>query len=305
MKKIISITLLFSLTFSLSDAKSYAEYMAELKGVKPTQTKKTKSSFDFFSSPKKKKSVSTPPRSTSIECKFDKQIKEVKQEVKEVKQEVKRMNKAMASSNKDLIKEVKEVKKAVVLSSKHQGKGVIPVAMINETTPTTRNSFLTIGFGFQGLSVTDDNGFFSENALDDSAIDIKAGYGQYFDAGDTKLFATGGFEYLSLKQADMKAITASINTQSNLGKDITGHIGVKAGYSYLVWDIPQDEAIQSITSSSPLVGVQAGIEYKFTDTVSLVLGADYTKYFHQTEIPNDVLNTSSAYGINISLKFYQ
>ena len=110
---------------------------------------------------------------------------------------------------------------------------------------------------------------------------------------------------MSLKQADMKAITASINTQTEFNKDTTGYIGLKVGYSYLVWDIQQDEAIESITSSSPLVGIQAGIEYKIDDSMSIVFGVDYTKYFHETQIPLDTLNTNSAYGINISLRFYQ
>ena len=312
MKKIITILTLLPLLFASLNAKSYAEYMKELKGqARPKKEVKSTSDFSFFSTQRKytkpvKPRYKEPTSTATLEKKFDKQIKEVKHEVKAVKNEVHIMSKAIESSNKDLINEVNAVKKEVKKGNSYQGKNVIPVATINETpTTTSKNSFLYVGFGYQGLSVADDNDYFGVNALDDSVIETKVGYGQYFDVEDTKLFATVGFEYMALKQADMKAITTSINTETTLDEDVTGYIGIKAGFSYLVWDIQQDEAVESITSSSPLVGLQGGIEYKFSKDISLVVGADYTKYFHETQIPNDTLHTDGAYGFNLSLKFYQ
>ena len=276
-------------------ANTYDNFIEDLSGDMKVQknTKNTKSDIAPAKAKKIDKQIKEVQKSNKV---LEKQFKEVKKSNEVLVKEIKK-------SNEVLIKEVKNSNKKIVYAS---SKNVIPVAMINEPESTSsKNSFLYLGFGYQGLSVADENGYFGINALDDSAINTKAGYGQYFDVEETKLFATAGFEYLSLKQADMKAITASINTESPLGKDVVGSIGLKVGFSYLVWDIQQDEAIESITSSSPLIGVQGGIEYKFSKSVSLIFGADYTKYFHKTQIPNDTLHTDSAYGFNISLKFYQ
>ncbi len=276
-------------------ANTYDNFIEDLSGDMKVQknTKNTKSDIAPAKAKKIDKQIKEVQKSNKV---LEKQFKEVKKSNEVLVKEIKK-------SNEVLIKEVKNSNKKIVYAS---SKNVIPVAMINEPQSTSsKNSFLYVGFGYQSLSVSDDNGYFGVNALDDSAIETKVGYGQYFDVNDAKLFATVGFEYMALKQADMKAITTSINTETTLDEDITAFIGIKAGFSYLVWDIQQDEAVESITSSSPLVGLQGGIEYKFSKDISLVVGADYTKYFHETQIPNDTLHTDSAYGFNISLKFYQ
>ena len=187
-----------------------------------------------------------------------------------------------------LLNDVKEV-------SKDSKKMVIPANV-------SSNNFLDIEFGYKQASMSDENNAFSINALDNSALNIKGNYGQYFTKDE--FFVTAGFAFLQLKQANLKNINTSVNWQSNIDDDLDGFIGVKAGVSYLTWDITLDEASVSTTSTSPLFGIHAGLEYKIDEKTSIMLIGEYTRYSHKTQIPNGTLTLDSDAGVFIGFKFY-
>jgi hypothetical protein len=182
----------------------------------------------------------------------------------------------------------------------------IPNDLSNISIKNTGDNYLTLGFGYQNITLDDESRAFGINALDDAAMNINIGYGHYFasENEDYRFYVDGKFEFLQLKQSNLKNITTSINTQTNLSEDVSGYVGVKAGVSYFTWDIAQSEVAVSDTSTSPLFGIHAGIEYHFDEGISIVLDVEATKYFHETVIPGGTLTLDMGYGALIGFKFY-
>jgi hypothetical protein len=174
---------------------------------------------------------------------------------------------------------------------------------------TVRNladNYIGLRFGYSSLKMND-SAVFRDEAIDNKALNISGEYGHYFMNGDEhkRYFATGQFEFLQLKQAHLKNIVSSINIQRNLKEDVSGYIGLVGGVSYLTWDIPQHENSISHTSTSPLIGIRAGVEYHFDDGISATLSGSYYKYSHKTEVPNDTLTLNGGGAVYLGFKFYQ
>jgi len=171
-----------------------------------------------------------------------------------------------------------------------------------EALEIDKKSYVYLGYGQKNLTLHDEKSAFSEYALDNKAIDIKVGYGHGIN---NDYFINGGIEYLQLKQSNMMAITTSIQKRFEIDENIYFSLGLKGGVSYLNWDVALDEAVRAITSTSPLIGVEVGLEFMISDDIALVIGGNYTKYWHETSIPKGTLNTDSAYGIDFTVKFYK
>jgi len=123
---------------------------------------------------------------------------------------------------------------------------------------------------------------FVTGALDESAILFEGGVGYYFTSN---IFATVAYQRSTLDIVHVNNYFASINYQFS---DIflKPYIGLLAGFSQLEWDeapyrlLPDDK----YTSEFAMYGLQAGVEYDFTENWSLFGKYQYIAHDHHMDI---------------------
>lgn len=163
-----------------------------------------------------------------------------------------------------------------------------------------KNSFVFGAVGNSDVNIDTSlapNTNLTSGAIDSSAKTFEIGVGYEFNK---KYFATLVVQKNTLDIADINNIYGSVNYQFSK-KGIQPFIGVLAGYSQLDWSKrPHVMFInEDLTSNSFIYGLQAGVEKKLNNKLSLFAKYQYLKYDHTIEIVNNTSNINHKSGQNL------
>jgi opacity protein-like surface antigen len=123
---------------------------------------------------------------------------------------------------------------------------------------------------------------FAQGTLDESATLFEAGLGYYFTPN---IFTTATYQRSTLDIVHVNNYFVSINYQFS---DIflKPYIGLLAGLSQLEWDEAPYTLLpdEKFDSEFAMYGVQAGVEYDFTENWSLIGKYQYVAHDHHMDI---------------------
>ncbi len=166
--------------------------------------------------------------------------------------------------------------------------------------------FVYAGVGFSKYSIKDEiqNTILFDEALDEHTPTAHIGFGLVHSG---KLFSTFGiYKSLGLERATVTDLLYSFNYKFVDAIDAKPYVGVVFGMSELVWDKkPNDTpAITDVKTTGYAIGIQVGLDSKFSNTTSIYTQLRYLSKTITTEIGNEELSHQGETGLSLGLRLH-
>jgi len=180
---------------------------------------------------------------------------------------------------------------------------LVTEVIVEETVPSWFVYVAGGGSSYDVSSKLTPHDTFTAGALDESGALFEGGVGYYFTQN---IFATVAYQRSTLDIVYLNNYYASINYQFS-DVFLKPYIGLLAGFSQLEWDESPYRLLQDnkFSSEFAMYGVQAGIEYDFTENWSLFGKYQYVSYDHHMDIlwDRNTIDHNSAQNFLLGVRY--